>query len=326
MDLSRCEACRQAEAECTVASGLPHLPYRLCPDCRHRLETWSLRPLEWFHLAAIHGPGEHLLDDEAYWFGQAILVDEEIPDAELYPVPQLEEVQDDLDRLIEYAVAHFEDDMAPPVVQAFGRYSPERVIGALEHRLEVYPSPILEKRALQIAARALGLAAAGWLRSRWAQPDLEQFGEWAKAAASCLPRDEGYARVMEALAQLPPQELSKQFMALQPFAGPDVLDWIETHVTRPVVRGWGRLAAESEIDWPRAEKWLELGRPLSLVALDALFQCDLTEDTEEAEAEEVVDALLRYLARDPVPRVRKTVVAIMESWKGSPAFAGGNRS
>ena len=34
---------------------------------------------------------------------------------------------------------------------------------------------------------------------------------------------------------------------------------------------WGRLAAQSRMSWPAARAWLERGRPLSLIALDALL-------------------------------------------------------
>jgi hypothetical protein len=36
---------------------------------------------------------------------------------------------------------------------------------------------------------------------------------------------------------------------------------------------WGRLAASSHLSWARVSNWLEQGRLLSLVALDALNAC-----------------------------------------------------
>jgi hypothetical protein len=51
------------------------------------------------------------------------------------------------------------------------------------------------------------------------------------------------------------------------------LDWIERTIAQPklVAAFWGELAAKSGLTWPRAQRWLTSGRPLSLVALDALI-------------------------------------------------------
>lgn len=54
-----------------------------------------------------------------------------------------------------------------------------------------------------------------------------------------------------------------------------VLDWIESNVTKAkhVSGNWCHMAASSKFDWPRADKWLNMGRPLSLISLDALQFC-----------------------------------------------------
>ena len=51
-----CEACRIAPMECSVNWDDQEQPYLLCQQCSQRLLTYSLRPLEWFRLAAVHGP------------------------------------------------------------------------------------------------------------------------------------------------------------------------------------------------------------------------------------------------------------------------------
>jgi hypothetical protein len=316
VDLSRCEACRRAQAECTEPSSLAHMPYRLCPGCQGRLAAGSLRPLEWFNLAAIHGPDEHLLRDEAYWFGQAMLSEEEVEDADIYPLPKLEQVKGDLERLLDYAVAN-RSDLTAKVTEAFAAYPPVQVLQALLRRHELYPSQALELRTLEIAARTLGPVAAGWVRARWAKPNPELLCALGEAAARCLPPEEGYALTRNAVERLPQRQFRKQFMALRWFARTDTLDWIEAHVTRPVSSDWGQLAADSELDWPRAARWLEQGRPLSLVALDGLVHSPLSDTATDTEVEEMIDALLRYLARDPVHRVKAAVLAIIQRWRGT---------
>ena len=87
----------------------------------------------------------------------------------------------------------------------------------------------------------------------------------------------------------------------------------------------GRLAAVSNLKWERVVKWLTSGRPLSLVALDALIACwhyntpilirFAPKLLEPAPVDEMNATLDDYLDRDPVPRVRKAVLAIRVNWE-----------
>src|SRR6266508_5431218 len=62
----RCEACRMRAVDDVIESDEPNQPYQLCSACAHRLQTLSLRPREWFHLAALHGSRKFLLHDDFY--------------------------------------------------------------------------------------------------------------------------------------------------------------------------------------------------------------------------------------------------------------------
>lgn len=69
-------------------------------------------------------------------------------------------------------------------------------------------------------------------------------------------------------------ELRERKAALLWFRSPAVLDWIEINAPRAnVTEDWGRLAALSDLSWSRVQTWLARGRPLSLIALDALAEC-----------------------------------------------------
>jgi hypothetical protein len=61
-----CQATKTEPAEVEVESHSPDGPYRLCKVAADRLKSLSLRPLEWFNLAAIHGPLEFYLHDDFY--------------------------------------------------------------------------------------------------------------------------------------------------------------------------------------------------------------------------------------------------------------------
>jgi hypothetical protein len=94
--------------------------------------------------------------------------------------------------------------------------------------------------------------------------------------------------------------------ALEHCRTPAALDWIERTIAQPKLAApfWGELAAKSVLPWPRAQQWLALGRPLSLVALDALQVIARLRDTktefnnvrltEVADRGDVVDALRAY--------------------------------
>ena len=78
----------------------------------------------------------------------------------------------------------------------------------------------------------------------------------------------------------------------------------------------GVLAASSKFDWERAKKWLSLGRPLSLVALDALDWCVCSGRKSPLmnppSSKEFISTLEDYLNKDNVLRVREKVYKLLE--------------
>jgi hypothetical protein len=142
----------------------------------------------------------------------------------------------------------------------------------------------------------------------------------------------------------PPDGLAMTaFFMLHPFYTSRALDWIESHVDALKVRAHGEesdhnldlgflgdLAAVSEFSWPRAETWLGRGRPLSLVALDALLNLDGTSDSPvvQAAAPKLLDPAPRELAarilrdyaiKDRDPWVETACKTILKRW---PAIVG----
>lgn len=109
-----------------------------------------------------------------------------------------------------------------------------------------------------------------------------------------------------------------------------VLGWIErsTHRITNIGINWGHLAASSYFSWDRAEKWLEQGRPLSLIALDALVFCTTVDERlnqspwmrqiqpkliDNPRPEIVAARLQEYLRTDSVPRAKNAVHKIIEN-------------
>ncbi len=326
METDFCQACRRLPSVRLIESDEPLTPYRVCEGCGTRLEMLALRPLEWFNLAALHGCEQfHLHDD--FYDQEGIAQQPEIPVevADLFPAPTLAEVQIDLARLLDYARTRWW--IPDEVFDALRRHQQEDVLQALQTRasqLNNHHNLSFQGFAYEICANVLGTTAQHWIRDEWNSYTEQILLPLSQATAACLPTEEGHGLVVKALAQLPPQKLANSSFALAWFCSTDTLDWIEQNITDPLVENWGRLAAHSQLSWPRVAKWLASGRPLSLVALDGLNACwDYNTIAlrkfrpkllAPASIKEMNEILNQYLAQDSVPRVRRSVASIVTHW------------
>lgn len=324
MEQNPCQACRSAPVETAVESDEPQQPFRVCRACARRLQTFSLRPLEWYNLASLHGPRQFLLHHDFYdEDGTACQPEEEIVDAELFPAPTLEEVSVDVEHLLDYAGTKW--FIEGPLVEALSRHRKESVLRSLQTRVASQPGLELKGLAYEICAKVLGTTAEEWIRREWESSPPALLFSLAEASAACLPRAEGYSLVVSALAGVPTKELVYAAAALSWFRSAAALDWLEQNISDPLLDDWGRLAAVSDLNWERVAKWLAAGRPLSLVALDALIACRHYNTPllkrfaprllEPAPVDEMDAALNAYLGSDPAPRVRKAVAAIVGHWE-----------
>lgn len=313
----RCEACLTAAVDREIVGGAEGPPYRLCYACATRLEKRALRPLEWYRLAALHGPFAYPLRDDFYeddgTAGQPKMAVER---AALFPAPTLREVSADLDALLDHALTrwHLDDDE----VAALKAHPADALLRRMSDLIATRPIAWVEVRSYRIAARVLGAVARGWLEARWeAGSRPATLAAFIEAAAACLPHEDALPRALAALEGVDGRELAREAMALAWFRSPRVLDWIEAKATSPVSGTWGRLAACSSFGWPVATRWLDAGRPLSLVALDALSilmrpaiirPFGQTPRLLEAPSRAaILEKLHEHALRDPVPRVTRIV-------------------
>lgn len=320
-----CEACRIAPIECNVDSDDPEQPYLLCQQCSQRLLTFSLRPLEWFRLAAIHGPGQYYLHDDFYFYnGVAQAPREKVLSPELFPAPTLDQAREHERTLIDYAMTQHHLALEEHVFSALRGYDRQTILALLQQRVAHTHSLEIESQAYIICAHIIGREAEDWIRSRWDIYRTGIFFALAEASASCLPLEESFDRVVQHLEMMTQREIRAFCSVLAYFHTTRTLDWLEGHVSSPITDMWGRLAAQSHFSWARATKWLDSGRPLSLVALDALHACGHN-DTPllrkfapkllEPDTKELVTATLeQYAALDPAPRVKQRVAAITRQW------------
>jgi hypothetical protein len=315
---SICQACRERPIVEEIGNEIPDDPYRVCRECGERLRQRALRPLEWFNLAAIHGPSKYLLHDDFYdEDGTACQpnVDDYSTDGRL--APTLDRASRSLVDLIDYCVTRWW--LKAPDFEAFMAFEHDAILLELIRRSEAGNAEVFAV-TLQLSAHVLGRTAASWVRAQYGRARADDvLSCWAEAAASCLPEPEGLQLTIEALQGLEGSALRERIGALLWFRSPAVLDWIEANApSAKITNDWGRLAALSNLSWARVQDWVSRGRPLSLIALDALAELipyagqsphfrQLEPKLREcADRAAIPPVLQSYMAVDSAPRVTGT--------------------
>ncbi|MGQ0507034.1 MAG: hypothetical protein ACT4TC_17135 [Myxococcaceae bacterium] len=308
----------------TVRADGTETPFHLCEAAAKALANASLSPLEWFNLAGLHTPGEYLLSAELYDTDGTALQPRKKVRAD-NKAPTLEDVRGDLDRLVEYGFARIPDEA---MLQALRQFPVQKALSAITQRIEFFAeSPFVESAALSLGAATFKQDAAAWVRGLWKTRGPENVRAYALAFAAALPPEEAFTTLTGALEHLPPKALRAETFALARLRSPAALDWLETYVTSPLTWEWGALAAVSQFSWQRACAWLDAGRPLSLIALDALLDTRGPSQDRMPWMNEIQPRLINapsaaaarrklesYAAKDPVPRVHKAVNAILSFW------------
>jgi hypothetical protein len=320
-----CEACEQADAQMVESCDDPEQPYHLCSACNHRLHARALRPREWYNLAKRHGFGNFLLHDDFYSEdGTADQSEEDVENPEDFPAPKLAEVAHDADLLLDYSVTRW--SWEKEVADSWAALSPETVLRTISERFSATENHDVRATILKICACVLRNRAEGLVRYAWG--DYPQKGDlWslAEAAAGCLPFREGFERVVAAISEKEGAQKRDAASCLSNFHSPETLTWIENNIFGPITESWGNLTAASQIDWRRIEDWFERGRPLSLVAIDALLAIlDPRTPLLRAYGPRLINPPLRnvfeetlreYAAKDCVPRVEKGINFLLAQTK-----------
>jgi hypothetical protein len=315
-----CQACERNRAEVVEPCDDPKTEYKVCPVCHRPLKALALRPLEWYNLSKRHGCGQFLLHDDFYdESGIAQQAGDAVEAPEKYPAPTLAEVCHAAEALLDYSIAHMNFSAE---AQAWRRISHSEILAAISNRFAATKDADVRSAIFDVCGGALGESGAEFVR--FAGNDLGKttlLSSLAIASMKCLPNREGFDRVSAALTELDARQKLQEMWCLGLFHTPETLDWIEKNIVEPITESWGYLAAASKFDWQRAEKWLEGGRPLSLVALDALLaiakpmspflQAYAPSLIEPPTPSRFLRTLSAYRRRDPVPRVEKRTDALV---------------
>ena len=291
-------------------------PYLVCPGCHARLMARSLRPREWFNLAKRHGWSKFLLHDDFYDDdGTASQPEDDVEHAELFPAPSLTDASNSAESLLDYSVTRWR--IKDELVVRWKSLPVDEVLDALNRRFGATRNAAVRSVVLEVAALT-GTAAEGLVQRAWQEyPEGVPFWSLVQASAACLPFEEGFARAEQVLTEMGEKDRREAFPALAHFRSPRALSWIEANACEPSVEAWGRLAAASSFSWPKVKEWLSLGRPLSLIAIDALMaiadprtplqrslQPALGTPPSEVEMRGVLESAA---AADPVPRVKQRI-------------------
>lgn len=269
----KCESCKIAPVDNTVViENDKHYPFRLCSPCRHRLVHMALRPLEFYNLMAIHGGYSVYLHDDFYNFdtGEATQSDIKVLNAKNFPFPTFNQVKNDLNKLIDYTFVHFWNQEF--IITEFNKFDKLEILNAVDEKLRYNRG--ISSRAYWLVGLTVGSVAENWVRMEWqTHCNNEYWVELTHPVARCLPFEEGFALITSKIEELDEKTFFSTFLALGNFESVRALDFIEKHCHRigNISDNWGRLAARSQFSWERADKWLTIGRPLSLIALDALY-------------------------------------------------------
>ena len=321
----KCECCQTNDVEFEVIYETESDVYYLCGLCRLRLVNFAVRPLEFFNLAAIHGNTFYLHDDfYDYETREATQPKIEVTNADKFAFPDIEKIKTDLTTLVDFACVEYVT--SEKVVKLLKQFDKKDILACL--RSKVKYNRAINYKAYEIAAKVIGATAGEWIREQLNIRKENELFLFAEALSICLPVDEAFALLDAEIEACKDKDLAQNISALLYLQNAKTLDWIERHINRVknVSDNWGGLAAASQFSWQRAEKWLAMGRPLSLIALDAVMFCTTPKGQRQnqsfwlqqhppslansPESEVIIRTLKNYLAIDSVPRTRDTVKKI----------------
>lgn len=337
----KCESCDTREIAIDMVKNegrensiwdteISEIPYRLCIECCDRLKNMALRPLEFFNLAAIHGHS-HYLHDDFYDFdtGEATQPYVDVAGAEEFPFPDLEGIKSDLKRLIDYAFVQY--ITTEIVYEELRTFDKSAVLREVNKRVSYNPG--IKYKAYEMISNVAAAVAGVWAKEQWDNRNPEEgILLYAELISKCLPVEEAFEIITSEVEKSGDRTLNENISALLYLRTEKTLGWIERNSERikNINESWGQLAAGSQFSWQKCEQWLRLGRPLSLIALDALYLCTLTNYagqsiwlqktkprlTGDVNPGMITTELQNYLQTDNAPRAKNTAGAIQINLTG----------
>lgn len=333
-----CESCKIAPVEETIPvnKGLENgiwdesgngTNYRLCKSCSHRLQSFALRPLEYFNLVSIHGHSFHLHDDfYDYETGEAYQPEIKVMKVDELKFPKFGEIKNDLYKLVDFSIVQYYTD--ENVINQLKKFDKKELIGILKHKVKYNRG--INYKAYEIAGKVTKTESYNWIKEEWKARRNNELQIFAEPISNSFETEEAFEVITQELESRDDKYLNENITSLLYLQSPKVLKWIEKVQNRigNVNSQWGQLAASSKFDWDTANSWLESKRPLSLIALDALNFCTtkgkrLNQSLwmqklnpillNSPKSELIAKKLKEYELKDSVPRTRNTINRIIEN-------------
>ena len=217
---------------------------------------------------------------------------------------------------------------SPLKLEDLSRIPPAQLLAEIDRCYDPEDVAIQENIFL-VCERLLGPAAEPWLRKSKHRP-LQNFAfdAFCSALDVCVP-DGGFEIATDKLANERPHQLAYFAHGLLAFDDKTkILDWIEARLgsgNEPVVPEWGQLAALAGVRWQTINRWLDRGKPVSLVALDAIvawltghvevgmwLNCLTPRVVDTPPSATIRNRLLAHAESEGTPRVEKVVAQIVE--------------
>jgi len=323
-----CQSCQKNEVEVIETCDNEEFPYKVCKPCHHRLLNKALRPLEFFNIKAKHGESYLLHDD---FYDENGIADQpyiEVIENSSLSFPKLSEIKNDLEKVVDYAIMQYWLD--DEVVQILLKFDKQLVLNSLDKRINENRN--LDYKIYPIIAKVLRGFADDWVRKKWELHTEIDFTLYAEMLANCLPLEEGYGYLTKELDKISsPSKLNESLYCLIYLQTEKSLDWIEHNIYRmqSLSGSWGLVASASKFSWNKTKEWLDAGRPLSLIAIDALSNLTSNEEDKtgaiwlrenpqrllEPDSVENMNKFLEsYLQKDNVPRTRNWISYITRNW------------
>lgn len=323
----KCESCNLNDFEVEEIFDEEQKPYRLCKPCLDRLVNKALRPLEFFNLASIHGHNYYLQDDfYDYETGEATQPRIKVLQPEKFPFPNFEQIKNNLERLIDFAFVQYFTEYF--VIKQLEIFDKNEILKIIDKKIKY--NNAINYKAYEIVGKVIGKKAYEWLKNCWVNRQENELLIFAEAISKCFDFEEAFETLTSEIESKDNKRLTENISALEYLQSDKTLDWIEKviHRTSNFSISWGTLAATSQFSWTKADKWLSVGRPLSLVAIDALLFCTTISDTQNQplwlqknhpkltdhpKPEIIANKLKDYLSKDNVPRTRNAIDKIIEN-------------
>lgn len=323
----KCESCNINEIEVEESEDAEQKPYLLCKPCQQSLLNYSLRPLHFFNLASIHGHSYYLHDDfYDYDTGEATQPKSAVLDADIFAFPKLDAVKNDLKKLVDYGCVQY--STSEKVIELLKLHDKEAILNYLDYKVKY--NRAINYKAYEIAGAVLALYACEWMRREWKNRKENEILIFGEPIYQCLPITEAFQILTTEIELSGGKYFTHNSSALLYFQSSKTLDWIERISNRitNVSTSWGMLAAASQFSWTRAEMWLTMGRPLSLIALDALVFCTTNGEkqhhpfwfrkhppvlADSAKSSTIAKGVTDYLEKDSVPRTKNAVKQIIQN-------------